>query len=171
MLWCSVWLRIYSADSSIFCIPVDWLCSYPDQNEPRGYRFLNPGCCSNILFELLDFSMISATITLYCFGMFVWKCTWFPAKPISLNSNFCTSNSLNASTHVLMCDCFLKQLYLHFVTNIIVTQLFLVSSCFLELTLLKSFIIITNPVVPVIERRCKRRCAQQKHLTQTLRNS
>ena len=93
---------------------------------------------------LRDLSMASATWTLYCFGTLAWKWTWLPPKPKVPNSKPHASNSRNAAVQVSMCDCLRKQLYLHFVGNIIVIQLFRVSRAArpttLKLSLVKVFI-------------------------------
>ena len=74
-----------------------------------------------------DLSMPSASAMEYFFGTLHRKCAWLPPNPNVPNSKPRLSSSLNAAVQVSMCDCFLKQLYLHLVTNIIVTQLLRVS--------------------------------------------
>jgi len=87
-----------------------------------------------------DLSMISAIVTEYFLGRFTWKWTWLPANPNVPNSKPAVSSSRNAAVQVSMCDCLRKQLYLYLVTNIKVTQLFLVSLVLVMVLPLKRFI-------------------------------
>ena len=171
ILWCFSWSRRYLIDSSRFVNPVDWWCSYPLQKPPRGYRFLKPGCFSKIRFADLDFKIISASSREYLLGMFTWKWTWLPPKPNSPNSKPNCSHSLKESRHVSMCACFLKHIYLLWVTNIMVTQLFRVSpEIFLELTLVVFFKIFTFLLHPCWAHPCGVPRATEKNISSVLKS-
>ncbi len=101
----------------------------------------------------------------YCFGMFTKKWTWLSAKPNSPNSKPNRSRSWNAWSRTSMYICFRRQLYLLWVTNIMVTQLLRVSpAIFLELSLFTILSIkFFAPVAPLEGRRMPAACDKNRY--------